>query len=85
MAKCDFSIGFTGSPQDLFSRAKTAVEKQGGSFTGDTNSGQFTINVFGTISGEYTISGQEIRISINEKPMMIPCGAIESALKSQLG
>lgn len=85
MAKCNFSIDFTGSAQDVFNRAKAAVEKQGGSFTGDSSGGNFSINVFGTISGTYTVSGQQLQISIEEKPMMIPCGAIESALKGQIG
>ena len=85
MAKCNFSIDFTGSAQDVFNRAKVAVEKQGGSFTGDSSGGNFSINVFGTISGTYTVSGQQLQISIEEKPMMIPCGAIESALKGQIG
>ena len=85
MAKCNFSIDFTGSAQDVFNRAKVAVEKQGGSFTGDSSGGNFSINVFGTISGRYTVSGQQLQISIEEKPMMIPCGAIESALKGQIG
>jgi hypothetical protein len=85
MAKCNFSIDFTGSAQDVFSRAKAAVEKQGGSFNGDSSSGNFSINVFGAISGTYTVSGQQLQISIEEKPIMIPCAAIESALKGQIG
>jgi hypothetical protein len=85
MAKCNFSIDFMGSAQDVFSRAKAAVEKQGGSFNGDSSSGNFSINVFGAISGTYTVSGQQLQISIEEKPIMIPCAAIESALKGQIG
>ena len=85
MAKCNFSIDFTGSAHDVFSRAKAAVEKQGGSFNGDSSSGNFSINVFGAISGTYTVSGQQLQISIEEKPIMIPCAAIESALKGQIG
>lgn len=85
MAKCNFSIHFSGSAQDVFSRAKAAVEKQGGTFTGDAGSGHFSINVFGTISGTYTVSGQQLEIAIEDKPMMIPCAAIENALKSQIG
>jgi len=85
MAKCNFSIQFSGSPETIFSRARTAVEKQGGTFSGDANSGSFSINVFGAISGNYTVSGQQLHISIEDKPMMIPCAAIENALKSQIG
>lgn len=85
MSKCNFSIPFTGSAQDIYTRAKSAVEKQGGSFSGDSNGGSFSLQVFGTISGSYTVSGQQLNIAIEDKPMMIPCGAIESALKQQLG
>lgn len=85
MSKCSFSIDFSGSAQDVFSKAKAAVEKQGGSFAGDSNSGSFNINVFGNISGTYVVSGQQLQIIIEDKPMMIPCAAIESALKGQIG
>ena len=85
MSKCNFSIAFTGSPDDVYNKAKSAVEKQGGSFTGNSSGGSFSINVFGTISGSYTVSGQQLEISIEDKPMMIPCGAIENVLKSQIG
>ena len=85
MSKCNFSIGFTGSPDDVFNKAKAAVEKQGGNFNGDNSSGQFSINVFGNISGSYTVSGNQLHIVIDDKPMMIPCSAIENVLKSQIG
>ena len=84
MSKCNFSIPFSGAAQQVYSRAKTAVEKQGGSFEGDTESGNFSINVFGAISGSYTISGNQLNVAIEEKPMMIPCSAIENVLKNQI-
>lgn len=84
MAKCNFSISFSGSAEEVLNRAKTAVEGQGGSFAGDANSGKFSINVFGTISGSYTVSGNRLEIAIEDKPMMIPCGAIENVLKNQI-
>jgi len=85
MAKCNFIIPFSGTAEDIYQKAKAAVQKQGGSFQGTANSGQFSLQVFGTISGNYTISGQELHIAIEDKPMMIPCGVIENALKSQIG
>ena len=84
MSKCNFSIGFSGSADQVYQKAKSAVEKQGGSFSGDSSAGSFTINVFGTISGTYTVSGQQLLISVEEKPMMIPCSAIENVLKGQI-
>jgi len=85
MAKCNFSIPFTGTADDVFNKAKSAVEKQGGSFSGNNSGVNFSINVFGTISGTYTVAGQNLDISIDEKPMMIPCSAIENVLKGQIG
>jgi hypothetical protein len=85
MSKCTFSIGFNGTPEALVSRAQAAVEKQGGTFSGDVRSGQFSLQVFGTITGRYAVNGQELEINIEDKPMMIPCGAIEQALRNQLG
>lgn len=85
MSKCNFSISFSGSAEQIYQKAKSAVEKQGGSFTGDINSGSFRINVFGTISGSYRVAGNQLEIDIDDKPLMIPCAAIENALKSQIG
>ena len=45
----------------------------------------YSINVFGNISGSYTVSGNQLDIVIDDKPMMIPCSAIENVLKSQIG
>jgi hypothetical protein len=82
---CDFSIPFTGSPEDVLAKAKTTVQSQGGNFTGDTNSGDFTVSVFGNkIVGNYTVSGNTLNISITDKPFMVPCSAIEGFLKGQL-
>jgi len=85
MAKCNFSIDFSGSAEDIFNKARTTVENQGGTFSGDAKSGSFSINVFGTISGSYSVSGQQLNITIEDKPLMIPCAAIENVLKSQIG
>lgn len=85
MSKCNFSIDFSGSADSIFQKAKGAVEKQGGSFSGDASNGNFSISMFGTIIGSYRVNGQKLEIDIEEKPMMIPCSAIESALKSQIG
>jgi hypothetical protein len=84
MSKCNFSIPFSGSPENVFTKAKAAVEKQGGTFSGDASSGNFSIKVFGAISGNYTITDNQLNIVIEDKPMMIPCGAIENVLKSQI-
>ena len=84
MSKCNFSISFTGTPDEVYQKAKDAVEKQGGTFNGDSKSGNFSISVFGTISGNYSVSGNQLDIVIEDKLIMIPCAAIENVLKSQI-
>lgn len=81
---CKFSIPITGSPEAMLAKAKNAVQGQGGQFNGDANSGTFSVKVMGAIEGSYTVSGNELLINIESKPMFIPCGTIEGFLKSQL-
>lgn len=82
---CDFSIPFTGNPEDVLAKARNAVQSQGGNFTGNTSNGDFSVSVFGNkIVGNYTVSGQTLNINITDKPFMVPCSAIESFLTGQL-
>ena len=85
MAACNFSIPFSGSPEDVLAKARRAVQGQGGNFDGDTSSGNFHVTVFGnTIAGSYTVAGQNLDIVIDSKPFLLPCNAIEGFLKSQI-
>lgn len=85
MSACNFSIPFSGSSDATISKARSAVQSQGGTFTGDASSGSFDVSVFGnTIRGSYTVSGQTLQIDIASKPFLIPCSTIEGFLKSQL-
>lgn len=82
---CDFSLPFSGTPEDVLAKARKAVEGQGGNFSGDTNRGDFHVSVFGNkIVGNYTVSGQTLQINITDKPFMVPCSAIEGFLKNQI-
>jgi hypothetical protein len=82
---CKFKIPFSGSAEQVLNRARTAVEGQGGTFSGNETSGSFQVSVMGTIVGAYTVTGNELEISIDSKPMFVTCGMIESFLKSKLG
>lgn len=85
MSECNFIIPFTGEATIVLEKAKRAVEKQSGNFTGDTNQGNFDVSLFGqAIVGTYTVSGNDLNIVIESKPFMVPCNAIESFLKSQI-
>lgn len=86
MAACNFSVPYEGSAADVHQKAKAAVEKQGGRFSGDESKGSFEVSVFGNIiAGSYAVSGQTMEITIETKPFLIPCNAIESFLKNQIG
>jgi hypothetical protein len=82
---CEFSIPINGEPQVALEKARKAVTSQGGTFNGDGNSGNFSVSVFGnTIAGSYTVAGTDLAVSINEKPFLLPCAAVESYLKSAI-
>lgn len=82
---CNFSIPFTGSAEAVLAKAKSAVQSQGGNFTGDAGSGEFTVSVFGNkIAGNYTVSGQTLNVNITDKPFLVPCSAIENFLAGQV-
>jgi hypothetical protein len=82
---CKFKIPFSGSTQQVLNRARTAVEGQGGTFSGDESSGNFEVSVMGTIKGSYTVLGNELDIVIDSKPLFVSCGMIEGFLKSKIG
>ena len=74
---------FSGEPGSVIGKAKSAIEGQGGSFDGDRSSGTFDVNVLGKIEGSYTISGSEMNVEINSKPLFISCNQIESFMRNQ--
>ena len=83
MADCNFSIPFTQDPAALVNKIRTALEKQGGTLEGDTTSGSFSVKIMSTISGNYTVSGNNLQVTITAKPLFISCGQIESFMKAQ--
>jgi hypothetical protein len=86
MSSCNFSIAFSGTTESILEKAKAAVQSQNGNFTGDVNSGNFEVSVFGNlIKGHYTVSGQNLNLTITDKPFLIPCSTMESFLKSKIG
>jgi len=85
MSTCNFSIQFTGKAETILAKAKVAVESQNGDFTGDINSGNFEVSVFANlIKGHYSVSGQNLNLTITDKPFLIPCSTIESFLRSKI-
>lgn len=82
MARCQFSIEFSGEAEELLQKAKNGITQAKGSFEGDANQGSFQVPTpLGAIKGAYTIAGSEITISVADKPMLLGCGRIESELR----
>jgi hypothetical protein len=85
MPACNFNIPFSGSPSDLLQRAQAAIHEQGGQFRGNDTSGFFNLTVLGSeIKGSFNVSGQELNVTIDSKPFMIPCSTIQSYLTKHL-
>ena len=86
MSACNFTISFSGSAEAILQKAKSTVESQGGSFTGDASAGNFNVSLFGnTIIGSYTVLVNNLNIIIEEKPFIVPCSVIEGFLIKQIG
>lgn len=84
MSTCNFSITFAQSAEQLVGKMQSAIEGQGGSFNGDPAAGTFQVSILGTLSGSYMISGQQLNIRIDSKPIFVTCSQIESFLKERL-
>lgn len=82
---CSFTLPFTGSAKSLVARAKKAVESAGGTFKGNTSKGSIEIKKPATVAGNYTISGQNLNVTITKKPFFISCSIIQSELSKLLG
>lgn len=82
---CIFTIPFSGEPAVILAKAQSAIEKQGGEFSGNDQAGSFFVSVLSnTVAGSYKVEGQELTLNITEKPFFVPCSTIESFLKSKL-
>lgn len=83
MAGCNFSISFTGTAAELAHNVRSRVEGQGGTFTADSLGGAFKVPLLGSnINGSYTVSGQQMKVVIDHKPVFVGCEQIEDYLKS---
>lgn len=82
---CTFTIPFSGEPGVILGKAKEAIEKQGGQFSGNENEGSFHVSVLSnTIAGSYTVAGKDLTLTITDKPFFLSCSAIEGLLRSKL-
>jgi hypothetical protein len=85
MSNCKFTIPFSGSATEIVEKAKSTVQSQGGTFEGNEQNGSFKISLMSnTVSGFYEVEGNLLTMTITEKPMFVPCAAIEGYLANKL-
>lgn len=65
-------------PEALFEKAKAAAGENGIIFSGDAYGGTF--KGMG-LSGQYALDDQELALTVESKPMIMPWGLIESTVK----
>lgn len=85
MSKHSFSASFTGTPEDTVAKVKGAIEKAGGTFTGDQQKGDFSVSTpAGKVKGSYTVAGQSLDVEITDKPFILPGSTIEAQVRKFL-
>ncbi|MDA8084210.1 MAG: hypothetical protein M0024_11185 [Nitrospiraceae bacterium] len=81
-----FTVSIAEEIGVVLRRMETALSEIGGSFQGNDGAGAFSGSTpLGPIKGEYrSIAGSEIRITIIEKPFLLPHSTIETEIRKYL-
>lgn len=84
LRSCDpFDIPLPADLQATLRHLESELVSQGGTFEGNETSGRFSGKTpVGTLEGIYSVEGAAIRVTITSKPMMAPCGTIESKIRT---
>ena len=83
LRSCDpFDIPVPADLPGVLARVQSLIVREGGQFAGDATGGRFSgATPVGPIEGRYAIQGNVIRVTITSKPLLAPCGAIESRIR----
>ena len=85
MSKCNFSIPYNGSSEELIERARKAITGAGGQLFGGGSTGEFSLSTFmGKITGNYNVAHAKLDITIADKPAFISCSRIKEELEKYL-
>lgn len=76
----------TVSPKDdlqtTLKRVETTITNKGGQFAGDTSSGTFAgVTPIGMVKGKYLVRGNDIEITITDKPFLAPQAIIDGKIR----
>ncbi len=83
---CQFNFDIPGDTVAAFAKVQSMMAKNNGTITGDQSAGSFTMPIpfLGKVIGTYAITNQTVTIAISQKPGLLSCNTIESAIKSKL-
>ncbi|MFN6943501.1 MAG: hypothetical protein ACK4ND_01030 [Cytophagaceae bacterium] len=83
MANCEFKFDHTQDPEKIYSKAKSAIEDNGGEINGDQKHGNFSISKLGmSVEGRFEISESEVKLYIDKKPIFVSCEQIKGMIGS---
>ena len=78
-----FTVQLNNEIPSVLKKVESEITGNGGSFMGNEEKGSFDgKSLLGLIRGEYScVSGNEIRITITHKPLLVPYSVIESEIR----
>jgi hypothetical protein len=87
LRSCDpFDVPVPADVPGTIARVQALIVREGGTFAGDAMAGRFASPTpVGQVEGRYKVQGAVIRITITSKPMVAPCGVIESRIRGYFG
>jgi hypothetical protein len=81
LSQCRFQFEFPGSGTALVERIRAKMTDAGGQFEGSPAAGHFSLPTpVGEFEGSYTIDQNTIQVEVTDKPIFVPCSAIEVKL-----
>jgi hypothetical protein len=83
MRGCDrFDIPVPADLPAMLARVQALIVREGSMFAGDSKAGRFSgHSLLGEIESRYLIFAESIRITITNKPMLVPCSGIEERIR----
>ena len=83
--KCLIKIPYSVDVRKLYELGLDEAIATGGRLDGNEQKGTFSIPILGGVfEGTYNVNNKWIEVQLFKKPIFIPCGVIESFLKSQI-
>jgi hypothetical protein len=80
-----FELELKRPAADFIQKARSAAEKNGGTFTGDDKAGSLDISTpIGSIRASYAINGTTATITIHDKPFFLSTDKIKSVLSQYI-